>query len=386
MKNHVSRRTAVRAGGTALLGTLAGCFEDLFGGADERHVPAELRPEPGVWVSSNGCDLGGNLYNPHAAPPTSEPALAWAVDYEQSSSWPGFSIADGTIFLRTRAALTAFDAEDGAERWAARHEEGGYVFYVDGRLYHGTAAFEQALTPGGEVEWEIDDPVDVVGEAGDRVYTSTDDELAWYDARSGRRLGSIDVGSRCYGVVDGIIYGFADDAVFAYEHDGDEPTPTWETPVEGSFEIPNFLTTVADWTLHVYERGGPREKRLGRYDLRDGSFETTGRTYGDIYGFVLADGVEYATTQPQSEEGRFGPWTLTARDGEVLWERSFDTIPWRPVVAGDVVLLGGDDHELLALDAESGETLWVLSDFAGWLAVVDDTVYVFQSERLLALR
>lgn len=78
--------------------------------------------------------------------------------------------------------------------------------------------------------------------------------------------------------------------------------------------------------------------------------------------------------------------TLTARDDEVRWEQSFDSVPGTPVLADGLVLLGGDDGELLALDAKSGETVWWRPDSGGMLAAVDDTVYVFRGGRLLALR
>lgn len=78
--------------------------------------------------------------------------------------------------------------------------------------------------------------------------------------------------------------------------------------------------------------------------------------------------------------------SLTARDDGVRWERTFDTPPGTPVVAGGVVLLGGEEGQLLALDAESGETLWERADAGGMLAVVEETIYVFRGSRLLALR
>lgn len=386
MTTPISRRAAIRAGGTVFLGSLAGCYGGNGESPDGRHVPADWRPDPGEWVSAYGYDLGGNLYNPHASPPSSDPELAWQVDFELTNPYPRFSIADGSLFLRTESALTAYDTGDGDELWSAPQDELGYTFYVDGRLYHSTPAAEQALTLDGDLEWEIDDREGIIGEQAGSAYTASGDGLAWYDAESGERRGRIDDRTGFHGVVDGVIYGFGDGAVHGYEHDGDEPTQQWETPVGGPFEIQGTWRTVADGTLHVRERGGAREKRIGRYALADGSVETTGRTYEEMNSFVVAEGVEYLVTVQRDGDGSPETISLTARDDGVLWERTFDGIPRTPVVADGTILMGGDEGELLALDAESGETVWERPDSGGMLAVVGDTVYVFRHGRLLALR
>lgn len=139
-------------------------------------------------------------------------------------------------------------------------------------------------------------------------------------------------------------------------------------------------------TLHVRERAGPREKRLGRYNLEDGSVETTGHAYDEIASFAVADDVEYIVTLQQGEDGDSPTFSLTARKDEVRWEQSFDTPPGTPVVTDELVIVSGDDGELLALDAESGDVVWEWPESGRMLAVVDDTVYLFQSGRLLALR
>lgn len=70
----------------------------------------------------------------------------------------------------------------------------------------------------------------------------------------------------------------------------------------------------------------------------------------------------------------------------VLWERSFDTPASNTVVTDDAVLLDGDDGELLALDPDTGDPLWRRSDSVGFLAVVDDSIYVLRNGTVRALR
>lgn len=386
MAKNVSRRTVMRSSGVTLLGTLAGCFQGQSESTSGRHVPADWRPAPGEWASADAYDPGWNLYNPHASPPANKPELAWEADFEQTNPYPRFSIADGKLFLRTESALTALDTENGDKVWDSQQDELGYIVYIDDRLYHSTRTHGEALTLDGEVEWTVDKSVRFMGEKEGDVYMGTDDGLAWYDADTGDKLGSTEKRPAFYGVVGGKIFGFTDDVVYAYEHDGDEPTQIWETPVEEDVEIQGNWRTVADGTLYVRERAGPYEKRLGRYNFENGSVETTGRTYDEIYSLIVAGGVEYTVTLEQDEEGHPQTFSLTARNDEVQWERSFDTFPRTPIVTDDLVLLGGDEGELLALDAESGDTVWDRPESGGMLAVVNDTIYVFRNGRLLAFR
>lgn len=118
--------------------------------------------------------------------------------------------------------------------------------------------------------------------------------------------------------------------------------------------------------------------------MADGTVETTGRTYDGVHDIVVRDGVEYVVTHEQ--EGEDVTWTLTAREDEVLWEESFGTSVTSLVVADNVLYVDGEDGELLALGADTGERLWERADSGGMLATVDDTIYVFRGARLLALR
>lgn len=384
MREALGRRHVLQLGSGLAASSLAGCPFGRSEAGPERQVAADWRPAPGEWVSATRYKPGGNRHNPHAEPPRSEPSLAWQTTFEQTNPIPWFAFADGKLFLRTESALTAYDTEGGKEQWREPQDGRGSVQFIDGRLYNWEGDEAQAMTLDGAVDWRVDASRFVIGEVEGRVYGRTEGGLTWFNADSGERLGSLDTDGVPSGVVDGTIYGFTSEAVYAYDHDGDEPTLTWQTPLGGGFEIQGNWFVVADGTLYVRERGGPAEKRLGRYDVTDGTVETTGRTYDGVHDVVLRNGVEYVVSHDQ--QGEEVTWTLTARDGEVLWTESFGTSPGGPVVADGVVYVNGEDGDLVALDAASGAKLWERADTGGILAVVGDTVYVFRSSRLTALR
>lgn len=384
MRETLGRRRALQFGGVLAATSLAGCPFGRSEAGPERQVAADWRPAPGEWMSATRYEPGGNRHNPHAEPPRSEPTLEWETTFERTTPIPWFAVADGRLFLRSESALTAYDTGGGEELWREPQDERGSVIYIDGRLYNREGDEAQGLTLDGEEVWQVDASRFLVGEVGGYVYGGTEAGLTWFHADSGERLGSRDTEGRPSGVVDGTIYGFTSDAVYAYDHDGEEPTLTWRTPLESGFEVQGNWFVVADGTLYVRERGGPGEKRLGRYDVTDGTVETTGRTYDGVHDVVLRDGVEYVVSHDQ--EGEDVTWYLTASDGEELWSESFGTTPGDPVIADDVVFANGADGELIALDAETGETLWKRADAGGRIAVVGDTVYVFRSDRLLAFR
>lgn len=384
MRESLGRRRTLKLGSVLAAGSMAGCPFGESEAGPERRVAADWRPDRGEWLSATRYDPSGNCYNPHAEPPRTEPSLAWETTFEQTNPIPWFSLADGRLFLRTKSALTAYDTAGGEELWRESQPTIGTVQYIDGRLYNGADGEAQAMTLDGEELWRIDASRFVIGEMEGHVYAGTEDGLAWYDADSGERLGVRETTGRPSGVVDGTIYGFASDAVYAYEHGGDEPSRTWGQPLESRFEILGNWFVVADGKLHVRERGGSGEKRIGRYAVADGTLETTGRTYDGVHDIVVRDGVEYVVTHEQ--EGEDVTWTLTAREDEVLWEESFGTSVTSLVVADNVLYVDGEDGELLALDADTGERLWERADSGGMLAIVDDTIYVFRGARLLALR
>lgn len=281
--------------------------------------------------------------------------------------------------------MTAIDTESGDEVWSEPQDTFGEVFYIDGRLYHTTTDGEEMLTLDGKVEWRIDDSSRLIGEMDEYVYAATQEELRWYDTESGDRLGNVEMEPDPLGAWNGFVYGYTDDALYAYDHGGDEPSQAWRTPFEGNFEIQGNWFTIGDGTLHVRERGG-QEKRLGRYDAEDGTAETTDRRYQDLLSFVAGDGVEYLVTSDQDDTGGDVTVTLTAHEDGVLWERSFDTPTSNTVVTDDAVLLDGHDGELLALDPDTGNPLRRRSDSVGFLAVVDDSIYVLRNGTVRALR
>lgn len=384
MRVSLGRRRALQLGSVLAVGSVAGCPFGESEAGPERRVAADWRPDRGEWLSATRYDPSGNRHNPHAEPPRTEPSLAWETTFEQTNPIPWFSFANGRLFLRTESALTAYDTGGGEELWREPQPTIGTVQYIDGRLYNGANGEAQAMTLDGKELWRIDASRYVIGEMEGHVYAGTEDGLAWYDADSGERLGLRETTGRPSGVVDGTIYGFTSDAVYAYEHGDTEPSRTWRQPLESPYEIQGNWFVVADGTLHVRERGGPGEKRIGRYAVADGAVETTERTYDGVHDIVVRDGVEYVVTHEQ--EGEDVTWTLTARDDEVLWEESFGTSVTSLVVADDVLYVDGEDGELLALDADTGERLWERADSGGMLAIVDDTIYVFRGTRLLALR
>lgn len=144
------------------------------GGGTRRHVSPGWRPEPGAWTDWARYGPRGNRYNPHASPPRSEPEIAWTYEYDGNLSSRSFAVADGTGFGVFDSELYALDTTDGEILWREPTSRGGTVFYVDGRLYHGTSGGVEALTLAGDVDWRLDEKTaNVAGETDGYVYTTT---------------------------------------------------------------------------------------------------------------------------------------------------------------------------------------------------------------------
>lgn len=370
------------AAGLAGLSSVAGCaFLNAGSEGSGRHVPADWRPGPGEWANFLAYGPHGNRYNPHATPPRTEPEVDWETDYEHSkTAHPSFVIAGDTMYVRQEPAFYALDTETGDVLWNESRSEFGRITYVEGRLYHDEESVE-ALDMDGERIWRMEESGGFVGEMEGYVYTRTEEGIAWHDSRSGDRVDGAALDTVPATIVDGTIYGL-DDGIAAYEHDGDEPSRQWHAAPEdaGSLDGNRFLGVVED-TVYISERTADRSTRLGRYSIDGERLETETWDTHRIDGLVVADGVEYLTlTENDPEQEGIQGTDLRASDGDALWEESFESGTYgAPVVANDTVYLTvGSD--VVALDAETGETVWELEDIGGHLAVVGDTIYAWGLE------
>lgn len=377
--------------GLACLGGLAGCSTYMTDGDDEtpsRQVASDWRPESGAWSRLSSYGPHGNRYNPHASPPRTEPEVDWSTAGHEGFRTPqrfAVAIADGTWYGRTESELYALDLTDGSERWVEPQPSQGTLTYIDGRLYNSMAETEEALTLDGETEWQIDDPSSVIGEMEGHVYTSTEAGLAWHHADTGDRLGSLETDSNPVAVVDGTIYGFMPDGLYAYERERGTVSQQWRAPIEGPYELRGNRLVVADGALFVRVDASPLETRLEKYSLDGERVATETWDHHKLDDIVVVDGVEYRNVTELDPDGDgFVASHLTATGGDTEWTRTFDSPALEPVVANGALYVGvGED--LLSLDATSGETLWTLENMGGRLAIVKDTLYAL-TDQFYALR
>lgn len=443
-------RRQLLAGTGAVVGTVG-----VSGAAAARVTVDEVEtdePSPGTWPTDR-YDAANTTTNPHASPP-SEPEVDWRVPVDADNAWEdGFVVGPVRVY-HAGTRLTALDRENGWRRWS-RHEPSGALAVREGTLYHCHGGDDSSLprlssfdARTGEPRWRTDVPEDSGGltVTADRLFVSG----RAFDAEDGRLEwtlgGRVNPGWTDSVAADGFLYAeHSNRRVSKYsgrnllEDAFDRETgPIWKRRHDRSYSY----TIIRDDRLvraTGTSIGGPAiagfDTETGRRTwaaLTSEEFKSATDTEpGDPDHFGVTTSGQAVTSEQciviagtasygRSEEARKETSALVAvslSDGTVRWTRSF-LRPDHPaeqgvssvVVADGTVLVTvkesmpayGQREEppypgrILALDADTGETLWgiKIDHRPQQLAVADDTIFAItdgqsdseDSTAVLALR
>ena len=443
-------RRQLLAGTGAVVGTVG------VSGAAAARVSVEeietVEPSPGTWPTDR-YDAGNTATNPHASPPW-EPDVDWRVPVDADNAWEdGFVVGSERVY-HAGTRLTALDRADGTRRWT-RNEPSGTLAVRDGTLYHcneGDDSSDPRLSAfdaeTGEPRWRTDVPEDSRGltVTADRVFVSG----RAFDAEDGRLEWTLDRNVNSGWTVsvaqDGFLYAqhssrrvskYASRSLLDETLDC-ETKPIWKRRHDSAYAH----TVVRDDRL-VRATGST----LGGAALAGFDTETGRRTWAAL----TSEEFESATDTEPGDPKDFGVFTqgqavtseqciviartlgdrgseeayketsallaVSLSDGTIRWARSFlrpdhpaDGGVFSVVVADGTVLArvreGMPEYEqregppypgrILALDADTGETLWGIKIDHGpaQLAVADDTIFAItdgrsdseESTAVLALR
>lgn len=375
-------------------------------------------------------DAHNTGFNPHAAGPASDPAVRWQADrFDPAEPFQGYVflptpvVAGGRVYVGGRT-FSALRAGDGREVWSVDGEADETFHgaaHADDRVFVATWR-ESANSAGivalgdstGERDWhrEFDagqpEPPLV---AGDAIYVPTRSAISAFGRESGSstwRLGDLFPSITRPAVTDDALYvpedwqGLAardrrQDAIATVL--GDPPEVRWRAEVEEmAGPTPSigddgriFVPETEEWHPHNDEGEGV----LAAVDP-DGTRRWTksGGTFGTAP--VVGDGTVYYKCGANTRTKDMGAYVESqsdakiaahdARDGSVRWRRRFgDLGDWQipPVLDGEHLYVPLHDgvrgrSGLVALDAESGETVWrqELDSPAFHLALAGDTLYV----------
>lgn len=340
-----------------------------------------------------GYGYGRTNHNPYATPPRTEPSTAWT--YHAGAAVVDLVVAGETVYVRTKAALVALDANDGSERWRRSRAAEGTLAFIANRLYDTDRKRVRALEPTGTELWttDLDGWCDSVLERDGWVYVLTDRHVVRLHADTGDVVSKLPLAAYALTTMGGPLYAGMF-TMFAYDVVGGEFDARWSVEFEEDYR-PYGPVTATSGRLFRGERVIPASDaptgRLSVYDAADGSVQTrifSGRT---LQPPAVDGGSAYVSTTDLSpnhlgEDGRFVAYSL---DGDPRWIYQPDASLQRPIVANGAVYLGpfaNRDVPLIAFDARTGDELWRKPiDLSPELAVAGDTLYVATRDRVRAL-
>ncbi len=321
-----------------------------IGGSAQESTPDPSVP-PVVTMYRGGTARTGAI---DAAPLTAQPSIAWEFPVARPIRMtPAY--ADGRVYIGSEAGvLYAIDAESGAELW--RFDAGASLVSTpaidaDGRLFvgalDGTVYALDAVT--GASIWSADLGGEVYASPlllDDRVIIgSTNGQLAAYSPDDGARMWQID------------LKGAA-----------------WSSPALASLalvspaETRDVLITVAVRSGSVVAVNAADGAEVWRFTVESG-FDATPAVVGEMIYIGGYDGNLYA---------------LDARTGSEVWRHDLDApIYASAAVTADAVYVNALSGRAVALDRLTGEARWTIEIGAPAYAspVVVGTVAYFVTER-----
>ena len=438
------------AGTGAVVGTVG-----ISGAAAARVTVEEIEtdePSPGTWPTHR-YDAANTATNPHASPP-SDPEIDWRLPVDADNAWEdGFVVGPERVYY-AGTQLTALDRANGWRRWS-RNEPSGALAVRDGTLYHCHGGDDSSLprlsafdARTGDPRWRTAVPEDSRGPTvtADRVFVSG----RAFDAEDGRLEwtldGNVNPGWTDSVAQDGFLY--ADHSarrVSKYSarsvldetlNRGSQPVwqrrhdrPYADTVVQEDRLVRTRGVTVGGAALAGFDTETGRRTWAALTSEEFKSTTDTGPGDPDHFGvttsgqavtseqcIVIARTISYGRSE-EIDKQTSALVAVSLSDGTVRWTRSFlrpdhpaDTGVFSVLVADGTVLVrvreGMPEYEqregppypgrILALDADTGETLWGIKIDHGpaQLAVADDTIFAItdgkseyeDSTAVLALR
>lgn len=259
----------------------------------------------------------------------------------------GVLYVDEPDLLRDEGVLYAFDTRTGAVRWKYAYQGiTSSLLLADGALYAGAGSITRRQGAVFAVR-------------------ATDGAQVWI---------------RPFAPYEPIFTAISASVVFGGTVDGEQVAlrasdggTVWQTQPRGIASAP---PTLAGDTLYV------ASDILLALKISDGSirWQQPQPEYIANHAPVVANGAVYV--------GSSGVYAFQASDGAPLWRSVISNGMNVPVVAGDVVYAGNEQHNTLtALNDSNGSILWTHRTGYGvtWPTVVDGTVYV-GSDSVSALR
>jgi len=355
----------------------AGCPENTREpSTTSQRVADDWTPGPGEWAFWPGYGPRMNRYNPNAEPPRNQPSIAWKHSTSRLFTHRWLAIANGKIIARTEAKFHAIDTSNGQQLWKNSSSGFGSIIYVDGRLYHSTRQFDQALSLDGDTIWTNDNSNFIVGETAGKVFADSDSGISWHDPETGARQGNVETDFRPVMATGGRVYGRTSTKLAAFTTENGKFTKAWEQVIDGPFRPYNGFVLAAD-RLYVRERDDELRQRLEIYNLDGEVLDRKTWPNQQLRGIIFADGVEYRFISHLDDDGEgFEASHLIAfQDSEELWRHSFEGRSPVPVISPETIV-ASDGADLLALDKDTGEQLWELPNTGGQIVIVDDSIYV----------
>lgn len=276
--------------------------------------------------------------------------------------------------------IVSLDPASGDVRWTVETEEGaladpivsdGMVYAGMGSLVGGGAAVYALDAATGAELWRTDvenrdlpgTPIDAISYADGTLYVNRGDAvLLALDAATGAIRWEVELQKPPRGgpFVDGntvyVSTGFDGGRIFAFDAQTGEERWSIEdsaNPVTGPVLAKGILyVPFVDGQLVAYDPATGEERWRVRAGLRDEATEVDPRA-----GLPLIDnGVLFV-----SSNGFAGAFTVAydAATGEELWSvPTGEFSAGAPAIAGDVLLVGSDSGDVLALDPSTGAELW----------------------------
>ena len=333
--------------------------------------------ESSASAESNGISIAGEapMYRGDPAhtgvlsgpAPVGHPEITWRYDSGGEITSTA-AVADGLIFFTgKRGEIFAVDAVSGEIRWQKTLENyvlGSSPAVVDGAVYvaggYKLYSFEAAT---GKERWTL--PIQYSAQSsptvsGNMVYiASQDGKVYGVDARTGEQQWS-------NGDIKGLVFGapaVSGPYIFVGTDGGEvlalsatTGNRIWKTPVGGTiFASP----AVSGTTLIVTSRGS-----------------TTTDSLTDAAG-----------TTPAAGTGGGSIFALNIADGKLLWTYGVAGAS-SAAISGNLVIVGGDDGGVHALDLESGEQRWLAptgNPVTSSPVIVGDLVYIASGLNLYGL-
>lgn len=326
-----TRRQFLAGAGAATTAGLAGCL----GVGESVYSPGE--DADSEWPMP-AYDRGSSGYNPDAAAPRDGVTERWSVQIPAPSARP--VVAEGLVFIPTRAGVVALELDTGDERWRYGEESPWPASPVvhDGVVFVGFAdqlGLVALSAEDGSEQWRVDTRGAIrasptLGYDGHRVFVGDDTGKLYQVVPD---TGEVENTAEVFGPVStlaherSLLVGTESGEVYSLFEHHDTLTGLWRRKLDGAVTD----VAVADAVISIATFGGPM------YRLQDGAHAGSSRWESDSRAKHLA-----ATPYHVYGSDAGGLDALHYRTGEAEWKRDDGEFNCAPAVAGDTLYVGND--------------------------------------------